>query len=105
MRRWCCEDLDFDNACCHAQFCVPRRRRYATDIGGLLRRAYAMFVELDRISVTRRLASMRLRVGQIDRTDRIISIAERCGRAPGTMIMVATRRKHGNEGLDHLLVR
>ena len=27
----------------------------------------------------------------------IISIAERCGGAPGTMIKVATRRKHGNE--------
>ena len=27
----------------------------------------------------------------------IISISDRCGGAPGTMIMVATRRKHGNE--------
>jgi hypothetical protein len=27
----------------------------------------------------------------------IISIEERCGGAPGTMIMVATRRKQGNE--------
>jgi hypothetical protein len=27
----------------------------------------------------------------------IISIAERCGGAPGTIIMVATRRKLGNE--------
>ena len=35
----------------------------------------------------------------------IISIAERCGGAPGTMIMVATRRKHGKrKALDHLLV-
>lgn len=43
---------------------------YATDIGGFLRRHAAMFVELDRVSVTRRTRIDALRVGQIDRTDR-----------------------------------
>ena len=45
------------------------------------------------------LASMRCASDRSIELIEIISIAERCGGAPGTMIMVATRRKQGNERL------
>ena len=65
---------------------------------GLLRCHAAMLVEFDRrVRQRGTLASMRCASDRSTELIEIISIAERRGGAPGTMIMVAIRRKHGKE--------
>ena len=69
---------------------------HAADIGAFLRRHATMLVELDRV-LRDALASSRCASERAIELMEIISIDDWCGDAPGTMIMVATRRKLGNE--------
>ena len=92
------EELELDSRLVVAQqFCVGLDvGEHATDIGGLLRRHAAMLVEIDRVFI-HQMRSRPYAVHQTDRLMEIISTEEWRGAAPWTMIIVATRRKLGNE--------
>src|ERR1044072_8080701 len=84
------KDLEFDDALLVAQqlrvdFDVGK---HTADVGCLLRCHAAMLVEFDRGLSHGALASMRCASDRSTALIEIISIAARCGGAPGTMIMV-----------------
>jgi len=80
------------------QFCVGLDvGEHATDIGGLLRRHAAMLRDRSGFHSSDALASLRCASDRSTGLMEIISTEEWRGAAPWTMIIVATRRKLGNE--------